>query len=442
MRELRVFDVRREVADEIELSASVEGLQRGLGEDRLWFRFPSWCEPWVRESAEPFVAALLPIAMVLRLPLQVDGVASPLFLHGCRQIADLYHRWDSRLVLPGLEVTALTPSPKPAGSSVGCFFSAGVDSFYTLLKNLDHECGDSRITDLIFVRGYADCPLENTRLFSKLSERLETVASTLKLRWIPAATNLKTFTPTPGPGWDKYASSQLASVALSLAGGLRKAYIPSGDTYATLSPWGSHPQVDPLWASESLEFRHDGCEAYRSQKLEWYVAKSPLAIENLHVCGYESSGLRNCGRCEKCLRTLIGLAGLGVNAPPGLFAEGLDFRRVRGLDGGDRVVGYYLRDNLRLLARHGRDPGLEGAIRQALRPHPYRWLRRRLHHAAREIDWRLFRGSIRSWAVRAASRDARSQAEFRSQPARWTLRHAWREVVGRAGRLSPRRRTP
>jgi len=440
MTEVRIGDIRRRIVTDpvtgrsAELSARVEGLT-GAGEDRLWFRVPESYEDWVSRGAEPFLAALLPAAMVLGRRLKVEGApVSPYFLHGCRQIIQLYHRWDPKLALVPVDAGCLRAPQKPSGRAVGCFFTGGVDSCYTLLKNLDREDGDGRITHLIFARGYADCPLSNAPLFRNLSERMEGTAAGLKLHFIAASTNLKSFTPPPGPGWDRYAGSQLASVGLALGEGLRRVYVPAGDTYATLSAWGSHPQVDPLWSLENLEFRHDGCEAYRSQKLEWYVASSRPVMENLRVCGYESSGLRNCGRCEKCLRTMIGLAALGVEIPRGLFAEELDPARVRALDGGDRVIRYYLRDNLRLLTERGLATEVEAAARAALRPSAVRWLRRKVYAGGRELDRRWLDGRLRRWALRAAGRNAQQQAELRVRPVKFLLRESWDALFGRVSR--------
>ena len=137
-------------------------------------------------------------------------------------------------------------------------------------------------------------------------------------RFVSVSTNLMSFMLAPASGWDWYASS-LAAIALCLAPMFRRVIIPAGDTYSTLSAWGSHPLVDPLWSTAALQFLHDGCESKRSQKLERYVVGSKLALENLRVCDYEDSGVQNCGTCEKCLRTLIGLRALGIEPPPRSF---------------------------------------------------------------------------------------------------------------------------
>jgi hypothetical protein len=434
MKSIRVSNIRRTICEFFEISAEVDGLGQSPNGSRLWFRFPAAMASWATESAEAFVAALLPTAMVLNRRLEVQGHVSPLFRSGCEQILHQYHVWDKRLHEVELDVATTAPACGDRFAT-GCFFTCGVDSFYTVLKNLQRERGDGRITHLIYIRGYADCPLDNEVLFQNLAKKLTTVASGLNLEFVPAATNLRSFTSAPASSWDWHASSQLASAGLCLGGGLRRLIIPGGDTYSTLSPWGSHPLIDPLWSTESLEFRHDGCEAFRSQKLDWYVARSRVALENLRVCGYESSGLQNCGRCEKCLRTMIGLAALGAEMPAGLFGKQLDLDLVRQLNGANRVIGYYLRDNLKLLGAGVRHPELEEAVRSALHPALSSRIWRSVEVAGREVDRRYLKGRVRSWALARAGRDAESQSGLRLSPSRWMVREAWHSA-GR-GRLVP-----
>jgi len=433
---IEISDLHQRVAGEAcEWSARIEGLPPGLGEDRLWFRFPAQYAPWLRSGAEPALAALLPIAMLLHRPLQAQGRASWRFLSGCGQIMTLYSSWDSRLRPVQIRVADGT-SEGGAREAIGAFFTGGVDSFYTLLQNLERERGENRIRHVIFIRGYADCPLDELRLCENLSARLRQAAAGYGAELVVAETNLKAFTPPPGTSWDWYAGSQLAAPGLCLERGFRRLHIPAGDTYATQAPWGSHPLVDPSWSTDGLEFRHDGCEAVRSQKLEWLVTHFPGVLAHLRVCGYDVSGVHNCGRCEKCLRTMIGLAALGVAPPPGLFATALDLDRVRQLDGGDRVAGYYLQDNLRLLETTGKAPEVEQAVRYAMRSSGRRWLLRLLRNAAREVDRRYMGSRARGWALRQAGGDSASQAELRLTPGKWVLRQAWQSARAGSGRKS------
>ncbi len=421
MTPIRVSNIVLSSATEVELSARVDGLPSTKEGERLWFRFPLELLNKVRAGGEPFLAALLPIAMALGRPLVVEAPVSEQLLDGCRRIMSLYKSWDRRLRRVELRAQAASARNEDC-LAIGSFFTGGVDSFYSLLKNLEREPRENRISHLLFIRGYANCPLDNERLFDGLCGGLEAVAQVLKLQLVVISTNLKSFIPPPAAGWDWYAGSMLAAPALCLTAIFRRVIIPSGDTYWTLSPWGSHPLVDPLWSTERLEFVHDGCEASRSQKLERYVARSRLALQNLRVCDYDQSGLNNCGTCEKCLRTLIGLRALGVEVPQSVFAQPISTHRVGQLDGGHRITRYYLRDNLELLRRHGDDLELETVLLHALRPHPLRWASRQFRFGFHELDRRFLDGRIRMWALSEAAR-RKEDSVVRLSPLRWALCH-------------------
>ncbi len=422
MNAIRVSNIGISSTSHVEVSAQIEGLQFVPKDHRLWFRFPIECAATISDGGEPFVAALLPVAMSLGRDLVVEAAVSEQFLNGCRRIMELYNAWDRRLHRIELHASTTSRTYKDAHLT-GCFFTAGVDSFYTVLKNLKHEPEGSKISRLIFVRGYTNCPSGNDGLYDRLHANMQACAGVLNCRLLVISTNLKLFIPAAAADWDWYAGSLLAAPGLCLTREFRRIMIPSGDTYWTLSPWGSHPLIDPLWSTEGLEFVHDGCEAPRSQKLQRYIAQSSLALARLRVCDYDQTGLQNCGTCEKCLRTLIGLRALDVEAPA-IFAEPLDLTRVRALDGGNKVVGYYLRDNLELLKRYGSDPELEAAIQHALRADPVRWTSRKFRFAVQEFDRRLLNGRLRTWALSEAAGKAQD-SELRESPLRWMASHLW-----------------
>jgi len=105
--------------------------------------------------------------------------------------------------------------------------------------------------------------------------------------------------------------SALASVALLL--GFPCGYLPSSRSYDELTPLGSHPLTDPLWSNECVEIIHDGAEVRRIDKVR-KIAECESALANLRVC-FDDVNV-NCGRCAKCLRTMISLRLLGASAGP------------------------------------------------------------------------------------------------------------------------------
>lgn len=109
--------------------------------------------------------------------------------------------------------------------------------------------------------------------------------------------------------WDKeYHGAALASAALTIGGLCKKVIIPASTTYLDLTPWGSHPMLDPLWSNGTTAIITDGCETSRVKKVTDWIGQSELALKTLRVCFYDY----NCGKCEKCVRTMLALYSKGI----------------------------------------------------------------------------------------------------------------------------------
>jgi hypothetical protein len=123
------------------------------------------------------------------------------------------------------------------------------------------------------------------------------------------------------------------------------------------------------------------------------VGRSPVALDHLRVCWDEYGENYNCGRCPKCLRTMMSLYLTGTLDRSGTFEHTLDLDRIREIDVYNRLTRYYLLDILGYLELEKREPELQEALREALKSFPV-W-RTRMRELAREVDDRLFGGAIR-----------------------------------------------
>jgi hypothetical protein len=403
-----------------ELSALVDGIPGRAAGFRVWFRFQGVPSDQVSASGDPFLAGLLPFAMLGHVPLEIDGDVSEVLLSGTARIMSIWRNSE-----PDLRAVPIRAQPirrtGPRGAGIGCFFSCGVDSFYTLLKNLEREDGASRITHLLFLQGHADLSLRNEALFSLRQEHVKAVAGDLGLTTVFSSTNLREVIPGRAVSWGWWAGSMLAAVGLCLSPFLRRILFGSGFTYDNLYPGGIHPVTDALWGTELVEFVHDGAEASRSRKIQRYIQESEIALRHLKVCSDGEATEYNCGRCEKCVRTAIALRVLRAHCPamPALVSlEG-----VRKLNGSNPVVREFVLDNLDLLDRYGDDRELGSALRDVLRRDFFRWTRTRLEDFVFEVDQRLFHGRLRSWAHSRARADGQ-HLELRSNPTRWLFAQA------------------
>jgi len=201
----------------------------------------------------------------------------------------------------------------PEGRRVGVFASLGVDSFSSILTHLDE------IDDLIIFRGgNIGFEPENDPVWSQMVESARAVAKDLGKRLIPVRTNIRTFiVEKGGVGWGICCGATLAHIALLLQPWLHTVYVPASshfghpDYAAHEGPFGTHPQLDPLWSSDQLRIIHDGGEVPRIERTH-RVAQSPVALRCLQVCNSWTGGAYNCGRCQKCLHTMMELESAGA----------------------------------------------------------------------------------------------------------------------------------
>jgi hypothetical protein len=315
-----------------------------------------------------FAACLLP-AMASAATLRVAGPISPRLLSSAERIQEIFHAWAPDKLHPiTVEAEPREHSAPEPGTQVACFFSAGVDSFYSTLKHHDE------IDVLVFVHGL-DVALSDVILREHIANGVRNAAAELEKPLVEVETNLRAFSDQH-VHWELFHGAALGSVALLLQKSYRRIYVPSTVSYRQLIPWGSHPLVDPLWSTESTELVHDGAEAGRFQKME-RLAASEAALRWLRVCWKNPEGAYNCGRCPKCMRTMAGLEGLGVLSRSKTFPTKLDRRHLRRLDVPRAPMNRaQWKDTVEGLEELGADSGLLRDMKRAAGPHPVRLLRR------------------------------------------------------------------
>lgn len=348
-----VDDLRGKEADgSIELAATIRIGEAGQD---VWFRVDG---PPVTESANPFLAVALIPAMRRGLPLRIEGGISPRVLRGADRVQQTMSVWNENLRIVDVRAGEVVSATRESGDAVGAFFSGGVDSFYTIQKHRD------RLTHLIFVHGF-DIPLGRAAFREHVAAALRRAARELRLELVEVETNLRCFAD-PHASWGRdYHGSAMAAVALLLAPRFRKIYIPSSYGYAFLFPHGSHPGLDPLWSSESVEIVHDGCEATRFEKVE-ALASWETALRTLRVCWKLEDGVYNCCECRKCLWTMAFLRACGALERAETFDRPLDLAALRRSRPEQQDERARFVQALAAIERRGGDPELSEALRSAL----------------------------------------------------------------------------
>jgi hypothetical protein len=339
-------------------------------------------EPVLEASLDAFVACALPPAMALGAGVELAGPASARLVSALPTIVDILAAWNPQLTRVSFPSLIPVASRRSSSGRVGVFFSGGVDSLYSFLKHRDE------ITDLIFVHGF-DIPLANVELRRRAAAQVEAVASEFGIGVVQVETNLKLVLDT-FVGWGPVAhGSGLAAVGHLLAPAFERLYIASSCHYTDIFPWGTHPLLDPLWSSEVLEFVHDGCAARRMEKVD-FIAGFDTALSNLRVClwaddvAFEPGGASNCGRCEKCLRTMVSLEAAGKLSQCKSFDRPLDSASVGRQKVKERIRPFYL-ENLETLRERGIRPDLQRQLERALHRGARSARRKARRHARRRL---------------------------------------------------------
>jgi hypothetical protein len=329
----------------------------------------------VADNADTFLAAALLPAMAAGARLVSEAPVSAALAAGTERIQTVLADWYPGLARIEVDAPTIPDTATRNGKGVAAFFSGGVDSFYTALKHQDE------LDALVFIHGF-DIRAERTTVRAKCSQLARAAAAALGKPLVEVETNVRSFSRRY-VGWGLYHGSALASVALFLAGRFSRVYVPGSLSYDSYFPHGSHPLLDPLWTTADMELVYDGFEANRYEKTA-YVASSSVALRFLRVCNRSprtpGSGA-NCGRCEKCLRTMMALRILGVLDDCETFPARLELNLLAPtLAERDTTSLDLWEQNLQAAEEDDRDPELSRALRVALRNQGR--ARRRNH-----IDW-------------------------------------------------------
>jgi len=350
-------------------------IRAGDDEHDVWFRWPGEAGG---EPAGAFLVIALFAAMRLGTELRVAGPVSARLLRNLPKVQGILHCWDRGLRKVSVDAAAEEGgqggrSDAPRGGAASTF-SGGVDSFYTVLEH--HRQLDA----LVYVRGF-DVPLESTPLSERVATALRSAAARLDRPLIEVQTNLRQFTDRYLK-WQLAYGAGLAAVGMVLDDLVSLLYVPAGVSYGDLSPDGGHPLLNPLYGTERIDFETDGCAVNRFEKVA-AIATSDIAMDTLRVCWENRDGAYNCGRCEKCLRTMAALEIVGALPRCRTFDTSLDYGRLVRAHSPYDDLNFFMRENLDAAERLGAPAALQRALRRNLQYHRARVLLRPLWARAR-----------------------------------------------------------
>lgn len=312
----------------------------------------------VRESDESLIgsetrgdsvlAATLLVAMGQGRGLRVEGEVSPTLLDGFERLQSIWERWGKgrcRRIPITAERETEPPTPKDDGA-IFCM-SGGLDGAFSFFRHHRGEHGriNRQPKNALMIHGL-DIPLSQSDCFANASDVVKRMISGTGANLITMRTNSRELPQD----WEESHGLHLTACLLMMQSECRFGIIASGNTYDELNVWGSTPIADPLGSTAAMSIEHDGSEFNRAEKAGW-LGRNTDVSDLIRVCWEGERGDSNCGRCEKCIRTMMNFWANGLQKPKSFPTE-LTLDSLKSLPIRDGLMIRNLRRNIVVARQH------------------------------------------------------------------------------------------
>ena len=260
--------------------------------------------------------------------IHISGEICPSLHEGLQTVMAVMKEW-SRGEYKPLRIEAKNYSASPyvrKKRRAGLFLSGGIDSLAALRLNKQNysEEHPGAIKDCLLIHGFDIGGVVERgmkyHVFDRARAALSAVAKDANVTLIPVYTNIRHLCDERDLWLDKFFGAVLASVGHAFASRLHLLYIASSYDIPNLVPCGSHPLLDPEYSSFDVKIKLLGLSLSRLEKLR-LVADWDVAFQNFRVCLANVPDRLNCGKCEKCVRTMTELVAIGALEKTHAFVE-------------------------------------------------------------------------------------------------------------------------
>lgn len=259
------------------------------------------------------VAAVLLWAMHHGKDIVVQGKVSSVLLDGLETMQAIWLRWRPyryrRIVIRADEQSEV---PVVSLDRKAVFaFSGGVDGAFAFFRHFQGREGrNGRQPGAAMLVHGMDIPLDRPDYFDLAVDRVNSMLQGTGVPVVRMRTNARRL----NMNWEDCFGLHVGASFLMLQKCFGHGVLGSGSPYDTLHfPWGSTPLTDPLMSTGAMRIEHDGCAFDRTDKVKW-LAENTDVSGLLRVCWAGKELHRNCGHCEKCLRTMLNFWAAKANS--------------------------------------------------------------------------------------------------------------------------------
>ena len=316
------------------------------------------------DDAEAFLIMALMPAMAEGRSLIVEGAVSDQLLSNLAEFSAAWHNLDASKFKP-IEIHSSERLPNNLSqnrSTAVAAFSGGVDSLFTVWRHTQRLAGHrtQNIRYCAMIHGY-DYLVNFTDAFQLAFDRASAALKTLDVPLQLLRTNFREVFPK---NFALYQGAVLAACLQLFKGECSVGLVASTRPYNNFfMPWGTNPTTDPLLSTQGFEIQHDSAGVTRLEKVV-AISGWQAGCDNLRVClvaAFEGDAARlNCGKCQKCIRTILEFQTCGFPVPRA-FAGPLTARQILNFRIHHSVLWYW-RELLKNAVRKKNPPALVLAI--------------------------------------------------------------------------------
>ena len=295
------------------------GEKTGQQRHELWYQFPQETTLPDDNDCDAYLISNMLIAMKHNQSVHVKGSVSGTLLSNLVEYQSIWARWYPK-TYSQVDVVCdhIRETEKKLPGAV-CAFSGGVDASFSVWRHSQDKCSyrSQDIKSCAIVHGF-DIPLDNERGFANAADAAEQTLRDLDLPLVRIKTNYRSFLRLQklgGFGWRHTFLSALVAILNQLKSYAGTCVVGSAQPYDQLVfPHGSSPVSDHLLNSGDFGVVHDGASHSRLEKVD-ELTEWKAGVKNLRVCWEGELKDRNCGRCEKCVRTKLIFIAKGHEIP-------------------------------------------------------------------------------------------------------------------------------
>lgn len=311
-----------------------------FGDQQVWWELTGQDEylPAPLQVHDMAATALVFVAMHRGQDMYIDGPVTFSLLKNLEDLIACWVAWRPDLY-QHIQVSAARELADdairlPQTQQAVAAFSGGLDASFTAWRHVTGRAGRRSYHLLagVLIQGF-DIALNADAAFDIT---VASAADSLQSINVPMVTLKTNWRDVACVNWEMEFGNGVATCLRNWQGSVHAGLVGSDEDYTRLVlPWGGNPITYAMLSSRDFQVVYDGGEFARTEKAE-RILDWEVGLRNLRVCWEGPITGRNCGRCEKCLRTKLNFMAVGAELPESLAGKPSD-AQIRALRAGNHA---------------------------------------------------------------------------------------------------------